>query len=126
MLVFGLLSSIFDYATFAVLLWILHTGNRPELFRTGWFVESVISASMIVLVIRTRRMFFKSRPSKYLFWTTILVAVVTVTLPYTPLAKPLGFTPLPAYFFLFLGAIMVMYIGSAELAKRFFYRWAKY
>ncbi len=124
MLVFGLLSSVFDYATFAVLLWILHS-NMTQ-FRTGWFVESVISASMIVLVIRTRKVFFRSRPGKYLLIATILVAVATVALPYTPLAKPLGFTGLPAYFYLFLGAIMVVYISSAEVAKRFFYRWVKY
>jgi Mg2+-importing ATPase len=124
MLVFGLLSSVFDFATFAVLLWVLH--SNAVHFRTGWFVESVISASMIVLVIRTRRVFFKSRPGKYLLIATLLVAVATVSLPYTPIAKPLGFTPLPAYFFLFLGGIMLMYISSAELAKRFFYRWVKY
>ncbi|HEY5530363.1 MAG TPA: magnesium-translocating P-type ATPase, partial [Candidatus Anoxymicrobiaceae bacterium] len=64
MLVFGLLSSVFDFATFGVLLWVLHAS--PTQFRTGWFVESVISASMIVLVIRTRRLAIKSRPSKYL------------------------------------------------------------
>jgi P-type Mg2+ transporter len=124
MLVFGLLSSVFDYATFAVLLLILHA-NKFQ-FRTGWFVESVISAAMIVLVIRTRRVFFKSRPGKYLLVTTLLVAVATVALPYTPLGKPLGFTALPAYFYLYLGAIMVLYISSAEVAKRFFYRWVKY
>ena len=71
MIAFGITSSVFDYLTFGVLLWILHA--TTEQFRTGWFQESVISAALIVLVIRTRRPFFKSRPGKYLFWTTILI-----------------------------------------------------
>jgi Mg2+-importing ATPase len=124
MLVFGLLSSIFDYATFGVLILLLHATTKQ--FRTGWFVESVISASMIVLVIRTRRVFFKSRPSKYLFVTTLLVGAATLALPYTPLGKVVGFVPVPAYFYPWLLAIVIIYIGSAELAKRLFYKWVTY
>jgi len=124
MVVFGLLSSVFDYATFGALLLLLHAS--PTQFRTGWFVESVISASMIVLVIRTRRFFLKSRPSKYLFGMTILVAVVVIAIPYTPLGHLMGFRPFPAYFYPILLGIMVLYISSAELAKRLFYRWTKY
>jgi len=124
MLVFGLLSSIFDYATFGVLILLLHATTKQ--FRTGWFVESVISASMIVLVIRTRRVFFKSRPSKYLFVTTLLVGAATLALPYTPLGKVIGFVPMPAYFYPWLLAIVIIYIGSAELAKRVFYKWVTY
>src|SRR5438067_8658404 len=71
MLTFGLLSSIFDYLTFAVLLLVMHAS--PDEFRTGWFVESVISASAVVLVIRTRRPFFKSRPGKPLLIATCVV-----------------------------------------------------
>ncbi len=84
MLAFGLLNSVFDYLTFAALLLLLHAD--PAQFRTGWFMESVISASMIVLVIRTHQSMFHSKPSPYLFWTTMAIAVVTVILPYTPLA----------------------------------------
>ena len=73
MLVFGAVSSLFDFATFGVLLLVLHA--TPEQFRTGWFVESVISASVIVLVIRTRRPFFASRPGRALLASTILVGV---------------------------------------------------
>jgi P-type Mg2+ transporter len=124
MLVFGLLSSVFDYATFGVLLLLLNANMLQ--FRTGWFIESVISASMIVLVIRTRRFFLKSRPSKYLFWMTIAVAAIVIALPYTPLGGLFGFKPIPPYFYPLLLAIMILYVSSAEIAKRLFYRWTKY
>ncbi|MCM3902200.1 MAG: magnesium-translocating P-type ATPase, partial [Pyrinomonadaceae bacterium] len=81
MITFGLVSSVFDYLTFGVLLLILHA--TQDQFRTAWFLESVVSASLIVLVIRTRKPFFKSRPSKYLFMATLLVVIVTVILPST-------------------------------------------
>jgi Mg2+-importing ATPase len=131
MIVFGLLSSVFDYLTFAALVLLLNNSgltaaNYAMTWRTGWFVESVISASMIVLVIRTKRLFFKSRPSKYLIGMTILVAVVVIVLPYTNLGTWLGFRPFPPYFYPLLLAIMLMYIASAELAKKLFYRWSKF
>jgi Mg2+-importing ATPase len=119
MMTFGLISSIFDYATFGVLYLL---GATPLQFRTAWFVESVVSASLIVLVVRTRKPFFKSRPSRSLALATVVVAAVTIGLPYTPLAGLFGFTPLgPGY----LGALAVVvagYIVTAELAKRAFYR----
>jgi Mg2+-importing ATPase len=120
MLVFGFLSSVFDYLTFGALLLLLHA--NPAQFRTGWFIESVISASMIVLVIRTHQSIFHSKPSPYLFWTTIAIAVVTVIFPYTPLAPLLGFQPLPVEFLLVLSAIVGLYIFSAETVKRLFYQ----
>jgi Mg2+-importing ATPase len=124
MLVFGLLSSVFDYATFGVLLLLLNANMFQ--FRTGWFIESVISASMIVLVIRTRGFFLKSRPSRYLFWTTIAVALIVIAIPYTPLGHLMGFKPIPPYFYPLLLGIMILYVSSAELAKKLFYRWTKY
>jgi P-type Mg2+ transporter len=123
MIVFGLVSSIFDYLTFGALLLILHA--TTEQFRTGWFQESVISASLIVLVIRTRQPFFRSPPGRYLLAATLLIAGVTLILPYTPLAKLLGFAPLPLEFLLLLGGILLLYIGAAEVAKKFFYRKVK-
>src|SRR5690349_11550969 len=83
MLTFGLLSSVFDYLTFGVLRLLLHAG--PTEFRTGWFIESVISAALIVLVIRTRRPFYKSKPGRYLSGATLIVAAATLALPFTPL-----------------------------------------
>ncbi len=119
MVVFGLVSSIFDYITFGTLLWLLHA--TKDQFRTGWFVESVISATLIVLVIRTRRPFFQSRPGNHLLAATLLVVVVTLLLPLTPLAGLLGFAVPPISFLVVLVAILVLYVATAEIAKRMFY-----
>jgi len=119
MLVFGLLSSVFDYLTFGVLLLILHAS--VEEFRTGWFMESVISASMIVLVVRTRGPFLKSRPGKALLKATLLVAVITILFPYTRMGTLFGFAPIPLPYLLTLLFIVVLYIISAEVAKKIFY-----
>jgi Mg2+-importing ATPase len=104
-----------------VLLFILHA--TPEQFRAGWFVESVVSASLVVLVVRTRRPFFKSMPGKYLLAATLLVAAVTVTLPFTAIGQSLfGFSPLPISVLLLMGFVVVLYIVSAEAAKKVFYK----
>ena len=124
MMVFGLTSSVFDYLTFGVLLLILP--GKIEQFRTGWFVESVISASMIVLVIRSRKPFFKSKPGKYLLAATLLVGVLTLCLPLTPFAAPFGFKPLPISVTLILGAIVGLYILTAEIIKKIFYKRVKF
>ncbi len=120
MLTFGLVSSVFDYLTFGVLILVLHA--TPEQFRTGWFVESVISAAVIVLVVRTRRPFIKSRPGRYLLITTISVAVAALVLPFTPMAAPLGFVSLPPFVLFLMLLIVCFYIIAAEAAKAFFYR----
>ena len=120
MLTFGILSSIFDYLTFGALLFFLHASETQ--FRTAWFMESVISASLIVLVIRSRRPLFRSKPGKYLFIATLLVVVVTLILPFTPLDQILGFSPLPNFFILVIIVIVIAYILAAEVVKRAFYR----
>ncbi len=120
MLTFGLLSSVFDFITFGVLLLILQAS--PEQFRAGWFVESVISASVIVLIIRTRRFFLKSRPGKYLVIATFAVVAAVLIIPYTGLGTLFGFAPLPVNFLLLMGLIVVVYVASTELVKMFFYR----
>ena len=120
MLTFGLVSSVFDYLTFGVLLWLLR--SDAALFRTGWFVESVVSAATIVLVVRTRGPLLKSRPSCPLWLTTLLVVMATVALPYSALGRLFGFVALPPLFLLCLAVILVLYILSAEMAKRWFYR----
>ena len=120
MLTFGLVSSVFDYLTFCVLLWLLR--SDAALFRTGWFVESVVSAATIVLVVRTRGPLLKSRPSWPLWLTTLLVVMATVALPYSALGRLFGFVALPPLFLLCLAVILVLYILSAEMAKRWFYR----
>ncbi len=120
MITFGLISSIFDYLTFGVLIFLLKA--QPEQFRSGWFIESVISASMIVLVIRTRQPFFKSKPSKYLTLATLIVTGVTLIFPFTPLGELFGFKALPFYFLFLLTVILGMYIVTAEVAKKIFYQ----
>ncbi len=123
MLAFGSLSSIFDFLTFGILLFVLKAS--PDQFRTGWFMESVISASSIVLVIRTRQPFFKSMPGRYLFIATLTVIAATLMLPYTPMAGLFGFQPLPIIFVVLLGVLVVLYISAAELMKKYFYGWVK-
>jgi len=119
MITFGILSSVFDFLTFGVLLFILHANVAQ--FRTGWFLESVISASMIVLVIRSRRPFFRSRPSRQLLAATLLIVALTLIVPYTPLAAIFGFQPLNVLFLSLMGIIVILYIAAAEMAKKFFY-----
>ncbi len=123
MITFGILSSIFDYSTFGVLIYILNA-NQDQ-FRTGWFVESVVSASIIVLVIRTRRPLFKSPPSKPLLISTIAVAIVTFLIPFTPLTRIFGFTQLPVYLLAIIIGIVILYVLAAEIVKLIFYRWTK-
>lgn len=120
MITFGLVSSIFDYLTFGALLFLLHASVGQ--FRTGWFMESVISASLIVLVIRTRRPSFKSKPGVALWVATVFVAVGTLILPATPLGRLFGFVPMPLEFLLVLAGILFLYILTAEVVKKIFYR----
>jgi Mg2+-importing ATPase len=120
MITFGIVSSFFDYLTFAALLFLLHANVAH--FRTGWFMESVISASLIVLIIRTRQSFIKSKPSVSLWVATMAVVLATLLLPYTPVKFLFGFTSMPVEFLVVLAAILVLYILSAEATKRFFYR----
>jgi Mg2+-importing ATPase len=124
MFTFGIVSSVFDYLTFGVLLFVLHA--NPKEFRAGWFVESVISAALIVLVIRTRRPFFKSMPGKYLLLTTLLIVVMTLIVPFTPLGDIFGFSRLPISFLLIVGLITICYIITAEIAKKIFYKKVKF
>jgi P-type Mg2+ transporter len=120
MLTFGLVSSVFDFLTFGALLYVLDA-NQDQ-FRTGWFLESVISASLIVLVIRSRQAFFQSHPSNALLIATLLTVAVTLVLPFTPLGVIFGFRPLPLAFLLLIAMVIVLYIVSAELVKAVFYK----
>ena len=124
MITFGLVSSFFDYLTFGLLLLILHANEGQ--FRTGWFLESVISASMIVLVIRSRKPFFRSKPGKYLLIATLSIAVITLIFPFTPLGKIFGFSPLALSTYLLLMLIVMIYILAAEITKRIFYKKVKF
>lgn len=121
MLLFGPLSSVFDLLTFGVMLWGFHAG--PDLFRSGWFVESLATQTLVIFAIRTRTVpFFRSRPSLPLTMAALGVVTVGAVIPATPLARPLGFAPLPGGFFAALVAMVVAYLALVELAKRWFYR----
>jgi Mg2+-importing ATPase len=120
MLIFGPLSSLYDFTTFGVLLWLMKADQQS--FQTGWFIESILSAGAVVFAVRTRLPFTHSRPSRTMLGMTVLVAIVALALPYTPLAGILGFTPLPPIYLLIIFGIVGLYFISAEFAKRWFYR----
>ena len=121
MLVFGPISSVFDIATFVVMIHVLHAGQYE--FRTGWFVESLVTQTLVVFLIRTRRVpFFRSRPSLPMIITPITAAAVGIIIAFSPAQHLLGFAGLPiAYFFILLGMIGV-YLVLIEAAKSRFYR----
>ncbi len=120
MITFGILSSLFDYITFGILLFFLKATTIQ--FRTAWFLESIVSASLIVLVIRSRKPFFKSAPGKYLLIATLAISVFTIIFPFSPLGKIFGFGPLPLGFLLIIGVIVAVYIFAAEVVKREFFK----
>jgi P-type Mg2+ transporter len=121
MLVFGPISSLFDFLTFGVMLWVFHAG--ASLFQTGWFVESLATQTLIIFVIRTRRTpFFRSRPSLALAGTSLACVAVGAAIPFTPVANVFGFSPLPPLFFLVLGGMVATYLAMVETVKVFFYR----
>ncbi|MGA9166691.1 MAG: HAD-IC family P-type ATPase [Nitrososphaeraceae archaeon] len=120
MMVFGLLSTVFDYVTFGTLLLLLN--STPDEFRTAWFMESIISASVVVLVIRTRRPFLKSKPSRYLLTSTLLIIAITTLIPISFLGKLFNLTTIPLVYLPIIAAIVLAYLLTAELVKRSFYR----
>jgi Mg2+-importing ATPase len=123
MVVFGLLSSVFDYLMFGLLYWLLGVG--PQFFHTGWFVESVWSATLVVFAIRTRLPITRSRPSRMMMLVTGLVGLIVLVLPYTALARIMGFVLLPPWVLLAIVGIVMAYVLIAEIAKRWFYRHAR-
>jgi Mg2+-importing ATPase len=124
MIFFGPLSSVFDFVTFGVMLWVFHSG--PAQFRSGWFVESLATQTLVIFAIRTRRIpFFRSRrPSLPLILAALGVVAIGSLLPATPLAHTLGFHPLPSGFFAALAGMVLSYLALIEIGKRIFYRTA--
>jgi Mg2+-importing ATPase len=118
MVCIGPLSSIFDYVTFAVMVWGFGALGDPALFQTGWFVESLLSQTLIVHVIRTGKIpFVESRPSNTLLAMTIAICALGAWLPFSPLASWLGLTRLPAGYWPVLAAIIVGYLLLTQLVK---------
>nr|WP_225937653.1 magnesium-translocating P-type ATPase [Myxococcus sp. RHSTA-1-4] len=120
MVAFGLLSSVFDFLTFGALLKLFQAG--PELFRTGWFIESLLTELVIALVVRTRRPLHRSRPGTFLLVSTVAVAVLTFLVPFLPLSGALGFVHPPGTLLLVVLAITGLYVVAAEQAKKRFFR----
>ncbi len=121
MIFFGPLSSIFDFLTFGVMLFIFHARN--SLFQTGWFIESVATEILVVFVIRTARTpFFKSQPGKWLILTCLSLTAIGFFLPYSPFAQNLGFVPLPSLYFGILLLLTVAYLTLVETIKNIFLR----
>jgi P-type Mg2+ transporter len=119
MVLFGLVSSAFDFLTFAALLFLFRAS--PQEFRTGWFVESLLTELVIALVVRTRHLFFRSRPSALLLMSTAAMVVVTLALPYLPFHYLFGFIPLPAPLLLAMIGLTALYVLVTEAAKKYFY-----
>ncbi|MGB3864947.1 MAG: magnesium-translocating P-type ATPase [Xanthobacteraceae bacterium] len=119
MVVFGLVSSVFDFVTFGFLIFIASAST--ETFRTAWFVESLITALAVIMVIRTRKPFWKSRPGGLLPWLALAVGLLAVAIPYLPGADWFGFVPLPAPIVGGLLAIMLAYLAATEATKRWFF-----
>jgi Mg2+-importing ATPase len=124
MVLFGLESSLFDFITFGVLLFLFKAD--PEAFRTGWFIETVITEIAILLVIRTRRTFFKSNVSGLLMGISILVIAAVIILPYLPFAQAIGFTPLPFAMVASMIGIALVYAWVGEISKRWLFRKMRY
>jgi Mg2+-importing ATPase len=120
MVEFGVLSSVFDFLTFGALLGIFQA--TPDLFRTSWFVESLLTELVVALVMRTRRPFFQSRPGRLLMTSTMAMIPVAFAIPYAPFAEVFGFVPLPGVLVAAIAFITVLYVAATELQKQWFYR----
>jgi Mg2+-importing ATPase len=124
MLTMGPVSSLFDFLTFFLLIKVLHADE--QLFHTGWFIESLVTQVLVIFVIRTRGNPFASRPHPLLAVTSLLIVVLALALPFTPIASLLGFVRPPASLFAILAATTFAYLLLAQLIKRIFYRMYTY
>ena len=136
MMFIGPISSLFDYATFLLMLFFfgcinfVAAGTSPEmkayseaLFHTGWFVESILTQTLIVHIIRTRKIpFIQSRASPVMLFFTLLIMAIAAALPYTPLAHTLGFVPLPAIYWAWIGGFLVAYCVLTHVVKSWFFK----
>ncbi len=120
MLVFGPISSIFDFLTFYAMLRLF--GADEALFQTGWFIESMTTQALVVFCIRTRRLFFRSPPGRFLIGMTAGAVALAIVLPLVPWGRWFGFVPPPLPFFAFLAAVTAAYLALVEAAKTVFYR----
>jgi len=120
MISFGLVSTVFDIITFGTLLYL--TGNMPNMFRTGWFIESLLTELLIILVIRTYKPFYKSRPCHFVLIAIIVIMGITIALPFLPFSSVFGFVALPLKVMASLIGISALYVIVSELMKHLFFR----
>lgn len=119
MLLAGPISSVFDYATFGVLVWAFGALQSPAMFHTGWFVASVCTQTLVILVLRTpSQPWHAPYPSPLLLASLVMVILTAITLPFTPVASVLGFTTLPPMYWLWLTAIVTCYLASVWFVMR--------
>lgn len=117
---FGGISSIFDFVTMGVLLYL--AGSNIDLFRTGWFIESTMSEILVTFPIRTKKRFYASKPGKILILTSIVFGLLTVLLPYSQFNKLFEFHPPDPNILILIACILVLYFAVAESVKQFFYK----
>jgi Mg2+-importing ATPase len=117
MIIFGLQSSVFDFATFGLLYYVFHAS--PEEFRTAWFMESLLTEILILLIIRTQRPFFKSKPSRYLLRASLFTLIASITIPYMPWAARFELYPLPLNFYGWIALIVLVYVVMTEVSKKY-------
>ena len=122
MTIIGPISSLYDFLTFAVLLWVFHASTNQRLFHTGWFVESLATQTLVVFVIRTSANPLKSRPSRALLISVLAAVGVATALPYTIVGKFMRFTPLPMSLLLAIAFLAVTYLFLVQAVKSWFYR----
>jgi len=120
MIVFGLISSIFDFITFTSLLFIFKTSI--ELFRSAWFLESLLTQIFILLVLRTKKFFLNSNPSIFLLLNTLTISIIVFILPFTPPGKLLELKPLTIQLYIFIAIVIIFYILTVEIGKKLFYK----
>jgi Mg2+-importing ATPase len=125
MVYLGPVSSLFDYATFALMCFVFsaNTVENQALFQTGWFVESLMTQTLVVYIIRTSHVpFLQSNPAPVMAMVTMVVMAAAMAIPYTPIASALGFTSLPLVYFAWLAAILLGYCLLAQLVKTWYVR----
>jgi Mg2+-importing ATPase len=123
MLFIGPMSSIFDYATYYVMLYVFNCWNNAPLFQTGWFVESILTQTLIIHIIRTAKIpFIESRASAPLIATTLIICAIGIALPFSPFASALGFVPLPPLFWPIVASFLLSYAVLTHLVKTWFIR----
>jgi len=119
MIIIGPISSVFDFITYGVMLFMFHAS--AQLFHTGWFIESLCTQTLVIHVIRTGKIpFIESRPSRFLILTSILIVALGIIIPFSPLAKPFGFVPPPPAYFMALFLMVATYLLLVQVVKKWF------